>query len=97
MSDKGLLLFFSKDDKNVVLTNSLPHVIILSVYLHLLLNDTTQKSDSLLNIYFFFKMKDFLAKSVPHHIIENFQEDHRLLLIDEAQHKDSVLNINLPQ
>lgn len=42
-------------------------------------------------------MKDFLAKSVPHHIIENFQEDQRLLLTDEAQHKDSVLNINLPQ
>lgn len=83
--------------KNVVLTNSLPHVIILSVYLHLLLNDTTQKSDSLLNIYIFFKMKDFLVKSVPHHIIENFQEDQRLLLTDEAQHKDSVLNINLPQ
>lgn len=62
MSDKGLLLFSVKMTKNVVLTNSLPHVIILSVYLHLLLNDTAQKSDSLLNIYFFFQNEGFFSK-----------------------------------
>lgn len=56
MSEKGLLLFFFLVKMTKMwffLTNSLPHVIILNVYLRLLLYDTAQISDSLIYIYIF--------------------------------------------